>query len=100
MRGVKFIPVSALNGDNGGEQSSNSPWYAGPPLLAHLETVHIGSDWNLPNFRMPVQWVNRPNNPKDPSLHDFRGFSGQIAGGLVRVGQPLMVLPSGFTSTV
>jgi sulfate adenylyltransferase subunit 1 len=100
MKDVKFIPVSALNGDNVVDLSSNTPWYAGPTLLGHLETVHIGSDWNLSNFRMPVQWVNRPNNPENHDLHDFRGFSGQIAGGIVRVGQPVMVLPSGFTSTI
>jgi len=100
MRDVKFIPVSALNGDNVVDRSLNTPWYEGPPLLGHLETVHIGSDWNLNDFRFPVQWVNRPNNPKDQTLHDFRGLSGQIAGGLVKVGQPVMVLPSGFTSTV
>ena len=58
------------------------------------------SDWNLNGFRLPVQWVNRPNNPTDPELHDFRGFSGQIAGGIVRVGQKVMVLPSGLVSTV
>src|SRR4051812_4465106 len=100
MKDVKFIPVSALNGDNVVEPSDKSPWYPGPTLLGHLETVHIGSDWNLNDFRLPVQWVNRPNNPKDHALHDFRGLSGQIAGGIVRVGQPVMVLPSGFTSTV
>ena len=100
VKDVKFIPVSALNGDNVVDLSTQTPWYSGPSLLGHLETVHIGSDWNLNDFRMPVQWVNRPNNPKDPALHDFRGFSGQIAGGIVRVGQPVMVLPSGFASTI
>ena len=100
MKDVKFIPVSALKGDNVVDSSRHSPWYPGPTLLGHLEAVHIGSDWNLNDFRLPVQWVNRPNNPQNPSLHDFRGFSGQIAGGIVRVGQPVMVLPSGFSSTV
>src|SRR5436190_23310993 len=100
MRDVKFIPVSALNGDNVVDPSPHMPWYPGPTLLGHLETVHIGSDWNLQDFRMPVQWVNRPNNAKDPSLHEFRGFSGQIAGGIVRVGQEVMVLPRGLTSRV
>jgi sulfate adenylyltransferase subunit 1 len=74
---VMFIPVSALNGDNVVERSPAMPWYSGPTLLGHLEEVHIGSDWNLQDFRLPVQWVNRPNNPKDPGLHDFRGFSGR-----------------------
>ncbi len=100
MRDVKFIPVSALAGDNVVDPSTNMPWYPGPTLLGHLESVHIGSDWNLHDFRLPVQWVNRPNNPADHSLHDFRGLSGQIAGGTVRVGQHVMVLPSGLTSTV
>ena len=100
MKDVKFIPVSALNGDNVVDPSPHTPWYPGPPLLGHLESVHIGSDWNLTNFRLPVQWVNRPNRPADPALHDFRGLSGQLAGGIVRVGQKVMVLPSGYTSTV
>jgi bifunctional enzyme CysN/CysC/sulfate adenylyltransferase subunit 1 len=68
--------------------------------LGHLETVHIASDWNLNGFRLPVQWVNRPNNPRDPNLHDFRGLSGQIAGGVIRVGQQVMILPSGVRSSV
>lgn len=100
MKDVKFIPVSALHGDNVVHPSTHMPWYLGPTLLGHLEGVHIGSDWNLNDFRLPVQWVNRPNNPRDPRLHDFRGFSGQIAGGIVRAGQSVMVLPSGFSSTV
>ena len=100
IKDVKFIPVSALKGDNIVTPSEHTPWYPGPTLLGHLETVHIASDWNLSNFRFPVQWVNRPNNPTDHSLHDFRGLSGQISGGVVKVGQKIMVLPSGFTSTV
>jgi len=100
MKDVKFIPASALHGDNVVNSSKNTPWYPGPTLLGHLEGVHIGSDWNLSEFRLPVQWVNRPRNPKDGALHDFRGFSGQIAGGIVRLGQPVMVLPSGLTSSV
>jgi bifunctional enzyme CysN/CysC/sulfate adenylyltransferase subunit 1 len=100
MKDVMFIPVSALAGDNVVDRSTHMPWYSGPTLLGHLEEVHIGSDWNLQDFRLPVQWVNRPHHPKDPALHDFRGFSGQIAGGVVRVGQPVMALPSGFTSNV
>jgi sulfate adenylyltransferase subunit 1 len=100
IKDVKFIPLSALNGDNVVAPSVNTPWYAGPTLLGHLETVHIASDWNLNAFRLPVQWVNRPNNPTDPRLHDFRGFSGQIAGGIVRTGQKVMTLPGGVVSTV
>ncbi len=100
FKDVKFIPLSALNGDNVVELSKNSPWYGGPTLLGHLETVHIASDYSLSAFRLPVQWVNRPNNPRDAALHDFRGFSGQIAGGIVKVGQKVMVLPGGLKSTV
>lgn len=100
FRDVKFIPISALHGDNVVFQSRHSPWYQGPPLLAHLETVHIASDWNLDVLRFPVQWVNRPNRPKDATLHDFRGLSGQIAGGIVRKNQEVLVLPAGFKTTV
>lgn len=100
LRDVKFIPISALLGDNVVETSKNMPWYQGPNLLGHLETVHIASDWNLGAFRLPVQWVNRPNNPTDPALHDFRGLSGQIAGGIIRKGQHVLALPSGLRSTV
>jgi len=100
IKDVKFIPISALKGDNVVSASKSSPWFQGPALLGHLETVHIASDWNLNGFRLPVQWVNRPNNPTDLKLHDFRGFSGQISGGIVRVGQKVMVLPSGLKSTV
>ena len=100
VKDVQFIPLSALNGDNVVEPSRHTPWYPGPTLLGHLESVHIGSDWNLNGFRLPVQWVNRPHNPTDTQLHDFRGFSGQIAGGIVRVGQKVMVLPSGQVSRV
>ena len=100
FKDVKFIPLSALNGDNVVEFSKNSPWYGGPTLLGHLETVHIASDYSLSAFRLPIQWVNRPNDPRDTALHDFRGFSGQIAGGIVKTGQKVMALPSGLKSTV
>ena len=100
FKDVKFVPISALNGDNVVDSSKHTPWYCGPTLLGHLETVHIASDWNLSGFRFPVQWVNRPNNPKNKKLHDFRGLSGQLAGGIVKVGQKVMVLPSGMKSTV
>jgi len=100
LKDVKFIPISALNGDNVVEPSKQTKWYEGPTLLGHLETVHIASDSNLSAFRLPVQWVNRPNNPRNPTLHDFRGLSGQIAGGIVKVGQKVMVLPSGWKSSV
>jgi bifunctional enzyme CysN/CysC len=82
-----FIPLSALNGDNLIERSANSPWYEGSTLMHHLENVHIASDRNLIDFRLPVQYVNRPNL-------DFRGFCGTIASGRVRVGDEVMALPS------
>ncbi len=100
IKDVKFIPISALHGDNVVTPSPRAPWYEGPTLLAHLETVHVASDWNLDVLRFPVQWVNRPNNPTNPALHDFRGLSGQIAGGIVRTGQKVMVLPGGFVTSV
>ena len=100
IKDVKFIPLSALNGDNVVDASPHTPWYVGPTLLGHLENVHIASDWNLNGFRFPVQWVNRPNNPTHPELHDFRGFSGQISGGIVRTGQKVIALPAGIVTTV
>ncbi len=100
FRDVKFIPISALNGDNVVEPSKHTPWFGGPTLLNHLETVHIASDWNLSAFRFPVQWVNRPNNPTDSALHDFRGLSGQIAAGIVKRDQQVLVLPSGLKTKV
>ncbi len=100
FRDVKFIPISALNGDNVVDASAHTPWYGGPTLLDHLETVHIASDWNLTNFRFPVQWVNRPNDPTDRALHDFRGLSGQIASGIIRQGDPVVVLPIGLKTTI
>ena len=100
MKDVKFIPISALDGDNVVTPSARMPWFGGPTLLEHLETVHIGSDRTLDGFRLPVQWVNRPANPTDPDLHDFRGFSGQIAGGIARVGKRVIILPSRLCSTV
>jgi len=100
LRDVQFIPVSALSGDNVVTPSNKMPWHQGSTLLGHLETVHIASDWNLSAFRFPVQWVNRPNNPRDTKLHDFRGLSGQIASGIVRVGQGIAVLPVGIKTSV
>jgi bifunctional enzyme CysN/CysC/sulfate adenylyltransferase subunit 1 len=97
---VKFIPLSALNGDNVVGLSKACKWYHGATLLEHLETVHIASDRNLTTLRFPVQWVNRPNNPTDKALHDFRGLSGQIASGVIRRGQEVVVLPAGIKSRV
>ncbi|MEI7688359.1 MAG: adenylyl-sulfate kinase, partial [Planctomycetota bacterium] len=87
------IPLSAAYGDNIVEPGTNMPWYVGPCLMEHLETVPVGDDIAEQHFRMPVQWVNRPNA-------DFRGFAGSIAGGTVRKGEPIRVLPSGKESRV
>jgi bifunctional enzyme CysN/CysC/sulfate adenylyltransferase subunit 1 len=97
---VKFIPMSALSGDNVVDASAKTPWFEGPTLLHHLETVHIASDRNFATFRFPVQWVNRPNNPTNHDLHDFRGLSGQIASGVVKRGETVVILPSGIKSKV
>ncbi len=90
---VVAIPMSAYMGDNLTDRSPNTPWYQGPSLIEHLETVDIDDDLRTGPFRMPVQWVNRPDL-------DFRGFSGQIVGGAVRPGDRIRVLPSGTESTV
>ncbi|MGY1745222.1 sulfate adenylyltransferase subunit CysN [Blastococcus sp. SYSU D00695] len=90
---VTCIPVSALRGDNVTEPSPHTPWYHGPTLLAHLETVPVGGPSADGPFRMPVQWVNRPGQ-------DFRGFSGLVVGGRVRVGDRVRVVPSGQESSV
>jgi sulfate adenylyltransferase large subunit len=90
---ITFIPLSALEGDNVVTRSTRTPWYAGPALLDHLETVPVAGNRNLADFRFPVQYVIRPNL-------DFRGFAGQIASGVIRRGDPVTVLPSGRTSRV
>ena len=74
LKDVKFIPISALNGDNVVTASVHTPWYPGPTLLSYLETIPIGSDWNLDGFRLPVQWVNRPNDPHDDNSPRFPRF--------------------------
>ena len=90
---ITVIPASALAGDNIIERSARMPWYQGPTLMAHLETVPVGEDLRGRSFRMPVQWVSRPNQ-------NFRGFAGTIAAGTVKPGDALKVLPSGRQSTV
>lgn len=90
---LHFIPISALNGDNVVEPSPSMPWYRGSTLMNFLETVYIGSDRNLEDFRFPVQYVNRPNL-------DFRGFCGTLSSGIIRRGDEVMVMPSRRTSRV
>jgi bifunctional enzyme CysN/CysC len=97
---LTFVPVSALHGDNVVQRSANMPWYDGPSLLHHLEHVHIASDRNLIDVRFPVQYVIRPHQATDPELHDYRGYAGQVAGGVIKLGDEVMHLPSGFTTTV
>jgi sulfate adenylyltransferase subunit 1 len=97
---LTFIPISALLGDNVVQRSANMPWYDGPSLLHHLEHVHIASDRNLIDVRFPVQYVIRPHQATDPGLHDYRGYAGEVAGGVIRPGDAVMHLPSGFTTTV
>jgi bifunctional enzyme CysN/CysC len=91
------IPVSALHGDNVVERSQNMPWYEGPSLLYHLEHLHIASDRNLIDNRFPVQWVVRPLNDDH---HDYRGYAGQVASGVFKPGDEVVVLPSGFETRV
>jgi len=97
---LSFIPISALNGDNVVERSANMPWYDGPSLLHHLEHVHIASDRNLIDVRFPVQYVIRPHKSTDPELHDYRGYAGQVAGGVLKPGDEVLHLPSGFTTNI
>ncbi|HEX8084028.1 MAG TPA: adenylyl-sulfate kinase [Solirubrobacteraceae bacterium] len=97
---VTFIPISALEGDNVVERSERMPWYDGPPLLYHLEHVHIASDRNLIDPRFPVQWVVRPGEAASAELHDYRGYAGQVAGGILRPGDEVVVLPSGEHSRI
>jgi bifunctional enzyme CysN/CysC len=90
---ITCIPISALRGDNLTEASSETPWYGGPSLMEHLETVPLDHVGRRAGFRLPVQWVNRPDL-------DFRGFAGTVVGGSVRPGDRVRVLPGGQTSTV
>ncbi|HEX7277758.1 MAG TPA: hypothetical protein VF244_10330, partial [Acidimicrobiales bacterium] len=87
----------ALHGDNLVDKSENMPWYRGLPLLVHLEELHIASDRNLVDGRFPVQYVVRPLTDEH---HDYRAYAGQVAGGVFRPGDEVVVLPSGMTSTI
>jgi bifunctional enzyme CysN/CysC len=97
---LSFIPISALTGDNVVQRSQAMPWYEGTSLLHYLEDVHIASDRNLIDVRFPVQYVIRPHQSSDAKLHDFRGYAGTVAGGVIRTGDEVTVLPSGFTTSV
>ncbi len=97
VKDVHFIPISALNGDNVVDRSTNMNWYNGPTLLYLLENIHIGSDLNHIDARFPVQYVIRPMKNE---YHDYRGYAGRITGGVFRVGDRVKALPSGFTSKI
>lgn len=97
VKDIRFVPISALNGDNVVDRSQNMNWYEGPTLMFLLENIHIASDINHQDFRYPVQYVIRPQTTE---WHDYRGYAGRIASGSVKVGDAIKVLPSGFTSKV
>ncbi|KHL18975.1 UNVERIFIED_CONTAM: sulfate adenylyltransferase [Mumia flava] len=94
---LTVIPISALKGDNVVTRSEAMPWYQGTSLLHHLENVHVASDRDLVDTRFPVQYVVRP---KSDEFHDYRGYAGQVAGGVLKPGDEVQVLPSGFTSKI
>jgi len=94
---LTFIPISALNGDNVVDRSANMDWYRGATLMHHLEEVYIASDRNLVDVRFPVQHVIRPQSTE---LHDYRGYAGTVASGVLRPGDEVMVLPSGYTTRI
>jgi sulfate adenylyltransferase subunit 1 len=97
IKDVRFIPISALNGDNVVDRSENMDWYEGSTLMHLLENIHIGSDQNHVDCRFPVQFVVRPQSKDHP---DYRGYAGRIEGGVFKPGDDVTVLPSGFTSKI
>jgi bifunctional enzyme CysN/CysC len=94
---LTVIPISALNGDNIVSRSENMPWYDGPSLMHHLENVHVSSDRNMIDVRFPVQYVIRPQSAQYP---DYRGYAGTVAGGVLKAGDDVLVLPSGMPSKI
>ncbi len=94
---LEVIPVSALAGDNVVHRSENMPWYEGPSLLHHLENIHVASDRNLIDARFAVQYVIRPQSGRHL---DYRGYAGQVSGGVFKPGDEVMVMPSGFTTRI
>ena len=97
IKDVRFIPISALNGDNVVDRSENMDWYEGSTLMHLLENIHIGSDQNHVDCRFPVQFVVRPQSKGHP---DYRGYAGRVEGGVFKPGDDVTVLPSGFTSKI
>lgn len=94
---IRFVPISALKGDNVVDKSENMPWYKGSTLLYILENIHIGSDYNFTDARFPVQYVIRPQSQQ---YADYRGYAGRVAGGTFKKGDKVIVLPSGFSSRI
>jgi bifunctional enzyme CysN/CysC/sulfate adenylyltransferase subunit 1 len=94
---LEVIPISALQGDNVVDRSTHMDWYKGPTLMHHLEHVHVASDRDYRDVRFPVQYVIRP---KSDDHHDYRGYSGTVAGGVLKPGDEIVVLPSGMTTTI
>lgn len=97
VKDVRFIPLSALYGDNVVDKSENMSWYEGPTLLYTLENVHISSDHNMVDCRFPVQYVVRPQKTE---FHDYRGYAGRVAGGVFKKGDEVTVMPSGFSTKI
>ena len=99
---LTVVPVSALHGDNVVTRSADTPWYEGSSLLHHLEHVHVASDRNLVDVRFPVQYVVRPQflGPENAAFHDYGGYAGTVASGVLRPGDEVQVLPSGLTTTI
>jgi sulfate adenylyltransferase subunit 1 len=97
VQDIRFVPISALKGDNVVDRSKNMPWYDGPTLMYLLENIHIANDRNFNDPRFPVQYVIRPQAEK---YHDFRGYAGRVAGGVFRKGDKITVLPSGLSSKI
>ena len=97
VRDIRFVPISALKGDNVVDRSKNMDWYQGPTLMFLLENIHIASDQNLLDFRFPVQSIIRPYSD---NYHDYRSYAGRIAGGIIRKGDTIVALPCGLTSKV
>lgn len=97
IKDIRYIPISALNGDNVVNRSAEMDWYRGASLLDTLETLHIGSDQNHLDARFPVQTIIRPHAEK---YHDYRGYAGRLAGGIFRKGDNVTILPSGLTSKI
>ena len=97
LKDIRFVPISALKGDNVVDRSKNMDWYDGPTLMYLLENIHIGSDVNHLDARFPVQYVVRPQSDE---FHDYRGYAGRIVSGIFRKGDNIRILPSGFTSKI